>query len=201
MRSHRKVIILSILTFIFIILSLLVRGSSEGILFDVSILELLHNNDNPIIFNMMKSISFIGSWRFLVPFATIAILYLLNKRRLYESKLLLTNILGSYILNHILKLIIKRTRPFEFFRVEQGGLSFPSGHSMVAASMYLAIAYLLTKDVKNSTKKRFIYGIFISIILLMGISRMYLGVHWPTDIIGGFIMGYIFFNLSIILIK
>lgn len=199
--NRKKIALLIPLLAVFLIIGFMVKGSAEGILFDLSILELLHRNTSPIIFKIMKFISFIGSWKILLPGTAILIVYLLNKRQYYSSKLLLINILGSYIINFILKNLFQRTRPLEFFRVEQSGLSFPSGHSMVTMSMYLAIAYLLTKDRENTSKRKLIYGLSTLLILLMGISRVYLGVHWPTDIIGGYIMGYLFFNLSLILIK
>ena len=87
----------------------------------------------------------------------------------------------------------------DFILVKQGGLSYPSGHSMVTMSMYLTISYLLSKKYEN--KRPLIYSLSAIFILLMGISRMYLGVHWPTDIIGGYIGGYLFFSLYINLIK
>ena len=72
---------------------------------------------------------------------------------------------------------------------------------MVTMSMYLAIAYLLSRNVEDNIKKRNIYIIATTFIILMGVSRMYLGVHWPTDIIGGYIMGYLYFNSTIKIIK
>lgn len=186
---------------VFVIIGLMVRNSSEGILFDVVVLEYIHNDTNSIIFSIMKLISFIGSGTFLLPLVAIAFIYTLLKKKNYISKLLILSSLGSWGLNYILKLLIKRTRPLEFFLVEQGGLSYPSGHSMVSMSMYLTIAYLLCKNDKFDDKKKLIYLLAITIVVLMGISRMYLGVHWPTDIIGGFIIGYIFFQAMISTIK
>lgn len=190
-----------ILLIIFISLGLLVRNSSEGILFDVAILDYIHNSTNPVLLSIMEFISFVGSGWFLLPAIGIVIIYTFVKKEYYISKILLANILGSWVFNYILKAIIQRTRPFDYALVKQGGLSFPSGHSMVTMSMYLAIAYLLSRNVDNVIKKRNIYIIASTIIILMGISRMYLGVHWPTDIIGGYVIGYLFFSSTIKLIK
>lgn len=104
-------------------------------------------------------------------------------------------------MNNLFKQIFSRTRPLEFMQVKQGGLSYPSGHSMVTMSLYLSIAYILSKDIEDLNKKRKIYICSIIYIFLMGISRLYLGVHWPTDIIGGYIMGYILYYLSIKILK
>lgn len=186
---------------IFIILGLMVRNSSEGILFDVALLEYIHSYTNPLVLNIMKFISFIGSGYFLVPVLTLAILYTLIKKKYYITKLLLVSSLGSWVLNYILKFLINRTRPLDFFLVQQGGLSYPSGHSMVSMSMYLTFAYLICREEYFNDKKKIVYAVAIADVLLMGISRMYLGVHWPTDIIGGFIMGYIFFQAIVATIK
>ena len=178
----------------------MVRDSAEGILFDMAILDTIHSNTNPVIFNIMNFISFIGSERFLFPAIGIVIIISIINKRYFITKFLLFNTLGCYLFNHLLKLIFQRTRPLDFSLVEQGGLSYPSGHSMVVMSMYLAIAYLLTREERNQRKKRNVYIIASIIILLMGVSRLYLGVHWPTDVIGGFIMGYLFYNVSRVMI-
>lgn len=201
MNKKVRIIILSLMLIIFFTLGFMVKNSNEGILFDVNIMEYIHNNTNPIILSLMKFISFIGSERFLFPAVTMAIAYTLVKKRYYISKLLLLSTLGSYLLNYLLKQIFHRTRPIEYFLVNQGGLSFPSGHSMVTMTFYSTLAFLLAKKVDNNRKKRLIHIIAFVMICLMGISRLYLGVHWPTDVIGGFLAGYIFYYLSIRLVK
>lgn len=199
MKKKSKLVLYGILIIVFFILGFMVRNSKEGILFDMAIMNFIHKNPNYNIFMFMKTISFLGSGTFLIVLMIIIIIYNFIKRNYYISKLLLASTLGSYVLNFILKYIVNRTRPLEFFLVEQRGLSFPSGHSMVASSMYLTIAYILSSELRY--KKTNIYFIAIIIILLMGISRLFLGVHWPTDIIGGYIMGYLVYRLIITNIK
>ncbi len=201
MKKKKLIIFYTLLLIVFLYIGFLVRYSAEGVLFDVRVLKFFHDSTNPILLSIMKFISFIGSEAFLFPAIGIVIIYTFIKKKTYITKILLANTLGSWILNYILKWIFQRTRPFDYALVTQGGLSYPSGHSMVTMSMYLAIAYLLTRNVDNQIKNRNIYIIATTIIVLMGISRMYLGVHWPTDIIGGYIMGYLFFNFTTKLIK
>ena len=145
----------------------------------------------------MRLISFLGSEEFLFPLMAIVIALFLIKKRYYISTLLLTSSLGSFIVNFLLKAVFQRTRPLEYFLVEQGGLSFPSGHTMVSTTMFLTLAYLYSKE-KSKTKKRYAYILASIYILLMGLSRIALGVHWPSDIIGGLLAGYIFYELLII---
>ena len=76
--------------------------------------------------------------------------------------------------------------------VKEGGYSFPSGHAMVSFGFYGFLIYLAYKKINN---KKIKYPLIISLallILLIGISRIYLGVHYATDIIGGFIIGFIY---------
>lgn len=201
--EHRKykIIFPSISLTLFLIIGIMVRNSTEGILFDVALLEYIHASTNPIILSIMKFISFIGSGYFLFPLLSSVIIYTLIKKKYYISKVLIASSLGSWALNYILKFLFNRTRPLDFFLVEQGGLSYPSGHSMVSMSLYLSFAYLICKDQYFKDKKKIIYGAALADVLLMGVSRIYLGVHWPTDIIGGFLMGYIYFRVIITTIK
>ena len=72
---------------------------------------------------------------------------------------------------------------------------------MVVMSMYLAIFHLLTRNIQKDNR-RILIGVFIgSYIALMGMSRLYLGVHWPTDIVGGYILGYLLYDVSKIIVK
>ena len=199
MKRTTKLIILCTMLIIFVTLGIMVKDSSDGILFDIKIMDYIHRGTNPIILEIMRIISFIGSEKFLIPGMAMVMSYTLVKKRYYVSKLLLISTLDTYILNFLLKRIFNRTRPLEYFLVEQSGLSFPSGHSMVTMAFYSTVAYLLAKKMKD--KKKIIYIIAYTLIALMGISRLYLGVHWPTDIVGGYIAGYLFFYIFINLIK
>ena len=186
---------------LFVIIGGMVRNSSEGIFFDTALLQYIHSNTNPIAVSIMKSISFVGSGYFLVPIITLIFIYTFIKKNYYISKILLASSLGCWILNYVLKILFNRTRPLDFFLVEQGGLSYPSGHSMVSMSMYLSFAYLISRNEIFKDKKKIVYAFALIDVLLMGASRIYLGVHWPTDIIGGFIMGYVFFRFVVATIK
>lgn len=201
MKEKKRKIINILLLLIFLVFGFMVRNSAEGIIFDVRLLKFLHKATNPTLLKIMKGISYIGAEKFLIPLMLFIIVFNLIKKNIAESIFLLVNTLGSFTLNSIIKQFFHRTRPFDFSIVKQGGLSYPSGHAMVVMSMYLAIYYLLTRKEMNKNKRIFI-GIVIGIyIISMGISRMYLGVHWPTDIIGGYICGYLLYNTSKRIIK
>lgn len=196
-----KIIILSLMLIIFLGIGFVVMGKSEGIFFDNIILEYLQDRMNPMLLEVMKFISFIGSYVFIAPVMAIIFIYNYIKKRYYIAKLLLLSTGGAWILNFILKQIFRRIRPIEYFLVEQSDFSYPSGHTMVATTFYLTTAFLLTRNIKDKRKRILCYFTAATLIFLMGISRLYLGVHWPTDVLGGFLIGYIFFSLSVTLSK
>lgn len=193
--KRKDIISIFLPTSIFLLIGIMVRSGSEAILFDSIILDFIHSSSNPMVTGIMKAISFIGSAYFLIPFMTIVSFVLIYKRRYYGLKLLILSSLGSYLLNIGLKFIFNRSRPFDYFLVEQGGLSYPSGHSMVTMAFYMTIVYLLEKSIRDRGKGSTLKIIAILMIGLMGLSRLYLGVHWPTDIIGGYLIGYVFYYI------
>ena len=101
---------------------------------------------------------------------------------------IISNLVIITAINQILKRIVQRPRPTEYRIIEETGYSFPSGHSMVSMAFYGYLIYLIYKYVKNKYLK------YISIILLsilicsIGISRIYLGVHYTSDVLAGFMI-------------
>lgn len=106
---------------------------------------------------------------------------------------MLLSTLGSYGLNALLKSIFIRTRPLKYLLIQQGGYSFPSGHAMVSMAFYTTMTYLLLKNEDRRKVKITSWTINFTVIALIGFSRIYLGVHWPTDVLMGYLIGYIFY--------
>ena len=115
---------------------------------------------------------------------TIVLFILIKNKKIGVSIFL--NLALITILNQLLKRILQRPRPTEYRIIEETGYSFPSGHSMVSMAFYGYLIYLIYKYVKNKCVK------WISIVLLsilicsIGVSRIYLGVHYTSDVLGGF---------------
>ena len=106
--------------------------------------------------------------------------------------LLLFSVAGAVVINLTLKGIFQRERPnfWEHF-VQESGYSFPSGHAMASAALAIALIFLLWR-----TKARWwVVGVGLSYMLLVGISRMYLGVHYPTDIVAGWCVSFIWVSI------
>ena len=103
---------------------------------------------------------------------------------------------GVYLSVLILKEIIQRVRPDEIYmKVHKTSFSFPSGHSSVSMFFYLTLIYLINTSVKNKWAKIFIDAFLILWILSVGLSRIYLGVHYPSDVLGGYLVGIFAFLL------
>lgn len=111
-------------------------------------------------------------------------------RNTKEAVILICNLSGSWLLNSMLKEIFKRSRPDIQHLVYAGGYSFPSGHAMVSASFYGMLGYLIWRNLRKRTKPSW-YVIVLTVILifLIGISRIYLGVHFASDVAAGFAAG------------
>ena len=117
---------------------------------------------------------------------TITLFVLIKNKKIGIS--ILSNLVIITILNQLLKKILQRSRPTEFRIVEETGYSFPSGHSMVSMAFYGYLIYLIYKYVKNEYVKWCSIVLLSILICSIGISRIYLGVHYTSDVLGGFLV-------------
>lgn len=131
--------------------------------------------------------------------ATIALLLLIKNKKIGLS--IFSNIVIITILNQLLKKILRRPRPTEFRIVEETGYSFPSGHSMVSMAFYGYLIYLIYRYIKNKYIKWSLIVLLSILICLIGISRIYLGVHYTSDVLGGFLLSISYLVVYISLIK
>ena len=143
--------------------------------------HLISENVTPIA----KGITQFGGVIGLITIATILTITIKNKK---FSILIWLNLAISALLNQLLKYIIQRPRPTEFRIIDESGYSFPSGHSMVSAAFYGFLIYLIYKNVKNKYVKWGLITVLSLLIILIGISRIYLGVHYTSDVLAGFLI-------------
>lgn len=123
-------------------------------------------------------------------FGAAAIGFLLDIRRRVEAAWLAASLLGSSLLNVILKAFLNRPRPeIVPHLAASSGSSFPSGHAMVAAAVYLTIGIMLAETQTRPAVKAYLMAFFALVVLLIGASRVYLGVHWPSDVLAGWTVG------------
>ncbi|MDO5725183.1 MAG: phosphatase PAP2 family protein [Tissierellia bacterium] len=187
--EKQEKIILIIYLIIFILIGINIRHSPNETLFDKAVYEILNPiMENKILHNFSKAMAFIGSVKFILPLMLILIPIKIRKKENLNAFKLLSASLLAFILNEILKHIHQRQRPSGML-VDQWGLSFPSGHSMISMCMYLTIAELFFEGKKRTIAK--IIALIFS--FLMAISRVILYVHYPTDVLAGLILGYILY--------
>ena len=144
-----------------------------------------------------KFITNFGGAIFLITLTVILFILIKNKK---IGLSILTNLVVIAGLNQVIKRILQRPRPTEYKIIEETGYSFPSGHSMVSMAFYGYLIYLIYKYVKNKYIK-WISIIALSILIcFIGISRIYLGVHYTSDVLGGFLLSisYLIIYVSVV---
>ena len=132
-----------------------------------------------------KFITNLGGAIFLVVL-TITLFILIKNKKIGVS--IFSNLVIITALNQLLKRILQRPRPTEYRIIEETGYSFPSGHSMVSMAFYGYLIYLIYKYVKNKYIKWISITLLSILICSIGISRIYLGVHYTSDVLGGFLV-------------
>ena len=131
--------------------------------------------------------------------ATVMLFLFIKNKKIGLS--IISNIVIIAVLNQLLKRILQRPRPTEFRIVEETGYSFPSGHSMVSMAFYGYLIYLIYRYIKNKYVKWILITILSILICLIGISRIYLGVHYTSDVLGGFLLSISYLVIYISSIK
>lgn len=185
--------IVCIISFIlFLVTVILITNDNKY--FDNYIINLFKYKSD-ILTNIMKIITFLGSALSMILLTVLLIIVVKGKR---NKILILINVIVTTLLNQLLKNVFQRGRPIDSI-IEESGYSFPSGHSMVSMAFYGFLIYLVYKS--NIKYKSLIIGLLSVLIFLIGISRIYLGVHYPTDVIGGFTLSLSYLLLFIDITK
>lgn len=104
-------------------------------------------------------------------------------------------------MNILMKSLFERPRPIFPHLVEASGLSFPSGHAMISFSFYGLLIYIVWREIRNKGVKYFLVVFLLLLIHLIGFSRIYLKVHFATDVMAGFSLGIIWLILSIFILR
>jgi undecaprenyl-diphosphatase len=135
-------------------------------------------------------ITALGGTTVLSLMTVLATIYLLLARQRAIAAFMFASIVGGWIASAGLKLGVARPRPdIVPHLVEVHDLSFPSGHAMLSAVTYLTLGALLSRAEKYRSTRIFLLGTGILLTLMIGMSRIYLGVHYPTDVLGGWCAG------------
>lgn len=158
--------------------------------FDVAILQQLEAIRTPFLDEVMLELTALGGGSVLVMIVLIASLFLWITDHKWSVYLVIISVVGGQILNQVLKLQFHRARPTEVVMGQHvATLSFPSGHAMTSIIAYGAIAYLVGRLGPTPTLRRLVWAVAAVIVCAIGFSRIYLGVHYPSDIVAGFLGG------------
>ena len=145
----------------------------------------------PWLEEAVRDITALGSMVVLVLVTATVIFYLLLIGWRRQALLVLVAVGGGQILSSLLKLGIDRPRPdLVSHLVNVQTLSFPSGHAMMAAVTYLTLGSMLAGIVPGRATRIYVLSVAILVTLLVGVSRVYLGVHWPSDVLAGWCAGF-----------
>ncbi len=159
------------------------RGTAR---FDSAVRALVHEYASPPVTALFTFVTNLGDWPVILG-GTLALLFFFWYRgdRAHIGLLLVT-MTGAGILDGVLKLGFHRLRPDPFFGAKPTTYSFPSGHALISFCFYGLIAGMLSFQLEKRWQRTLVWSAAILIIGLVGISRIYLGVHWPSDVLAGY---------------
>lgn len=145
----------------------------------------------PWLEGAVRDITALGSTVVLVLITTATIVYLLLIRRPATALFMFAAVASGQALSSLLKLEVDRPRPdLVSHLVTETSLSFPSGHAMLSAVTYLTLGSLAARFLPDRRTKVFVLGLAVLVTVLVGASRVYLGVHWPSDVLAGWCAGF-----------
>ena len=159
-----------------------------------SVLPLINKTNTSI----MVFVSFFASQNFLLPANIAVAVYFLfiDKHKWYSIKIPVVA-LGSFAVMSGLKIIFHRTRPLDPVFEAARGFSYPSGHAMSAMTFYGLLIYIVWDKVKNNTLKWILAILLLITVFLIGFSRVYLRVHYASDVLAGFSLGIVWLVISL----
>jgi undecaprenyl-diphosphatase len=175
---------------LFVWLGLLIR-SGEPTPFDLAGRAGLRALEHPTLSAIMWGASVYGAPVRLSPLGLLAAAVFLYRGWRRGALLVVTTIVGAWALDTALKLLFARDRPLAFFDYYPApeSYSFPSGHALFSVCFFGGLAVLLTHRLNSRAVQTAVWVAALVLVLLIGASRVYLGVHYPTDVVGGYAMG------------
>ncbi len=197
MKKNLKFLLITILTIIFIVLIVFVK-TNDYLEIDSYIYNCLISLKNPLFTKIVTGITNFGGTFIIIILIILSII--IFRKKIY-SILITANIISVVLITQVLKMLIQRPRPSVPHLVEESGFSFPSGHAMASLAFYGFLIYLIWQTNINKKAKIGITIILAILILLIGLSRIYLGVHYFTDVVAGFICSTIYLLIYIDYVK
>lgn len=191
--------LVSLLSFAFLIRRVIVLQNTR---FDEEVFGFLRSYVTETNNKIMLTLTFLGTHNFLIPANLLLIAYFLfiRKHKWYSIKVPAIA-LTSLGLMFGLKYFFGRPRPDVPLLFEANGLSFPSGHALFSITFYGLLVYIIYKGVKNAALRWSLISFLVILMILIGFSRVYLRVHYATDVIAGFAVGFMWLAFAIWLLN
>lgn len=183
-----SLILLAGLTYLFIHLARGLDGDSLK-RFDLGIIHVIQGSINDVSTSVLLLLTSLGSIKGNTVLVVLFSIWFIWKRHYVSSAFLIFVCLSGGYVNRYLKWTFQRERPSLNPLVVENGFSFPSGHSMSSFILYGALMIIATRMTKNGHIRLTVYIACSVMILLMGYSRIYLGVHYPSDVLAGYAAG------------
>jgi undecaprenyl-diphosphatase len=159
----------------------------ETLRFDSFVRDRVHSWASPALTDAMEAVTQLGEPRFLIALSLVLILWLANTGRKRAAILLVVAAVGAEALDELLKLVFHRPRPEAYFGYPlPSSYSFPSGHAVSSCCFYGVLAAILTARMRSRAAKIAIWTAAALMAALIGLSRVYLGVHYPSDVVAGY---------------
>lgn len=172
----------------------------EAFAFDRTILLWIHDFADPTLDRIMVGITRLGDPITVATVAAVTMIVLWWRSYRQEAKIFFLNCLGGVILSDGLKLAFSKSRPQLWdSSISETTYSYPSGHALGSMILYGFIAYLLANHYPQFSKV--VYVLASILIAAIGFSRLYLGVHWPTDVIAGYGVGFLWISFCITMLN
>jgi undecaprenyl-diphosphatase len=194
-------IVFSTAVFLFLIIAAAVALSPAVTAMDDRVATWLHARATPSVTPVMVALSLFGAPTTLTVVAVAGSLLLLYRRRYVEAAMLSAVVLGGNFLNFCLKHLIQRGRPvFEDPLFSLPTYSFPSGHAMASTVFYGLLAIYVSVSPRQRYAAPVAIGAAVLMVALVSLSRVYLGLHYPSDVMGGIAEGIAWLALSLIVL-
>jgi undecaprenyl-diphosphatase len=155
--------------------------------FDARVLEGIHQATPAALQPLMNLVTDLGSLTFLGALLIVTMIFLIWRRHWGSMRLVIASGLLTPLLIEVLKRVFHRPRPELWPTVPEDSYSFPSGHALGSVVVYGILAYLIGQA--RPRWRPALWGIYLGLVAVIGFSRLYLGFHWPTDVMGGWAAG------------
>jgi membrane-associated phospholipid phosphatase len=200
-RINKLIVVLAILAVLLLTIVIAVVFIFKNERFDAALFSFASDHTSPAITRIMRMISFLGKHSFLIPANILLLLiFILLKEKWWTIRVAVVSVTSLGVMS-LLKNLFQRIRPDDPLVDGITNYGFPSGHGMMAIAFYGLLAGWIAVTVENKLLRRSVIAFLILLVLMIGYSRIYLRVHYATDVLAGFCVGIIWLTFCLWIVK